>query len=948
MVLGTRLLLAGLVSLLLPVQLRSQGPPDVRYRLRAAVDDRSRRVTGTVEIRYRQTGPDTARWITISLGRSVLHDLRLDGAPSALDASEDQAGRRLALPHPLLPGDSVVLTAAWESSLPIPRTPAASAGRRLELIDWYPRVIDVASGTTVPDPAFGTVLLRLDVAEDQVVAGTGVPLCGDPGWHGAAAFPATRVTLQRDWYRDPRDPQARHPVCAEAPANRKQVMWYAEDVMEMALAMSPSFKYEEGDFLERPVHTLYEQGEERVWGAGLATRRTEAGLAWILELGGRYPWPQLTVVQGDERPGRARPMLLLAEAPTQAAILTLLGLIATQQVISGGARVFTLGTAAYQTAWFFETLGRRGGYARIEREILDWDLDGLARRDEPLGVTTGASPCITTYCRRTEFMSYQLRHWAGSDETMRRLYRALYTRFQLRPTVPGAFQAVAGELIQPRPDSLYTQLPRGGTLYDDAIASARREPSDSGWRTTVVIQRRAAGLFPQTLWIIADSDTAVARATALTPRETLAVVTRTRPRRAVLDPLAESHDWNMLNNQHAFGFSPGWLLMAPHRHLDTYLDTYFARHTARDRLTVGLAPTAWFNDLGGWTFGARLREDYLGRFELNDAWISLGTGWGARNGRAAVGGRVTLRNPVALRATGWSQELGAAWEEGRVAARIGVARRFRNGVGDRTDRSLGLSLAWLGVTDAAYLDSRSWDDAGTLELTLTGTVARSEGTWPVRVGAAVAGGYGYPNESSSAAEGAYGRLTLEGSVRSASSSRLSVGVRMYAGATVSGDSTPRQRRIPLAGADPYQRFGSPFLRSRGSLLAGNDFHYHAPGGAGLRGFAPWLGAPQAVGASVEMEYALSRRAPGGLLYRIAIAGFADGALGNGDLEEGGGSLASAADAGIGLRLDHRLGRTPFQTRLDLPLWVSRPALAQDDGPSRPLGFRWTFSFVPAF
>jgi hypothetical protein len=899
---------------------------------------------GTIEIRLRQTGPDTARWITLSLGRAILRDPRFDGEPPPYEPSEVSAQDiRMILPRPLPPGDSVVFTAAWESRLSS-RASGTANSRRVDLVDWYPRVIDMESATTVPDPAFGTVLLRLDVAEDQIVGGTGVPLCGDPGWRAAAAFPSTRVTLQRDWYGNPRDPEAGRRDCDGAAAGRKVLTWYAEDVMELALAMSPTFAYEEGDFLERPVHVLYERGEERLWGAGLAARRTEAGMAWILELGGRYPWPELTVVHGDG-PDQARPMLLFSGAPSQAGILTLLGLLATEQVISGGARMFTLGTAGYQTAWFFEALGRRGDYARLEREILDWDLDGLARLDEPLDDASSASPCSTTYCRRTEFMSYQLRRWAGGDEPMRRLYRTLYDRFQLKPTVPGAFQEIAGELIRPRPDPLYAQLPRGGTLYDDAIASARRERIDRGWRTTVVVERRATGLFPQTLWIVADSDTVVTRAAALTPRETLTVVSRTRPRRAVLDPLAESHDWNMLNNQRTFGLN--WLHVVPNQRTDTYLDTFFSRHTTRDRLTVGWAPVAWYNDAGGWTLGSRVREDYLGRFELNEAWVSRSTGWGVRNGHTALGGRVRINNPVALRATGWSQELGVAWEEGRAAARIGVARRFRKGLRDRTERSLGLSLGWLSVTDSAYLDPRAWQDAGTLELTLDGTIARSGQVWPARVGASLTGGYSYANAGNPGAGGVYGRITLEGSVRSAGSSRLGAGLRVFAGATVASDAIPRQRRIPLAGADPYQRFASPFLRSRGSILAGRGFHYHAPGGAGLRGFDDRLSAPQALGATIELEYALSRRPPGGLLYRISLASFADGALANGDLIAGD-RLTTAADAGIGLRLDHKLGRTPFQTRLDLPLWVSRASLAQDNGPRRPVGFRWAFSFVPAF
>jgi hypothetical protein len=529
-------------------------------------------------------------------------------------------------------------------------------------------------------------------------------------------------------------------------------------------------------------------------------------------------------------------------------------------------------------------------------------------------------------------MSHQLRRWGG-DDAMRRLYATLYTRFRLRPIPPGSFQRMARELIAPPPDPLYRQLPRGRILYDDAVASARRDSLDDGrWRTTVIVERRAAGLFPQTVWVVAESDTGVGRAAALTPSETLSVVTRTRPRRVLLDPLVESHDWNMLNNQHAFGFRPAWLMLAPQRPVDGYLDTWFTRKTARNRLTVGWAPAVWYSDAGDWTFGTRVRQDYLGRFELNQLWASVN--------RTGVHGRLRMRNPVWLRAVGWSQSLELAWEEGRAAAGLEVTRRFRNRVADTSLRSLALGLHWLTVTDAAYPDPRFYDDAGTVELALTGRMGSLQ--------ASLATGHAYPNSGADIAGGIYGRVILSAAQRRPVGRRLTAGLRLFAGATIADDSVPRQRRIPLAGAGAYERFGSPLLRSRGSILARPGVFYHQPGGMGLRGLDPRVSSRHALGGSFELDYAVVDRAPGRLLGRMAVAAFADAGFADGDLDPGRDRLVAVADAGIGWRSDHRLGRTSFQIRFDLPLWVSRPALAQDGGPEHPIGFRWSFSFLPSF
>ena len=48
----------------------------------------------------------------------------------------------------------------------------------------------------------------------------------------------------------------------------------------------------------------------------------------------------------------------------------------------------------------------------------------------------------------------------------------------------------------------------------------------------------------------------------------------------------------------------------------------------------------------------------------------------------------------------------------------------------------------------------------------------------------------------------------------------------------------------------------------------------------------------------------------------------------------GNRLRFVGDAGIGIRAEHRIGDTRFVTRFDLPLFVSRPELAQDRSPGR--------------
>jgi hypothetical protein len=135
-----------------------------------------------------------------------------------------------------------------------------------------------------------------------------------------------------------------------------------------------------------------------------------------------------------------------------------------------------------------------------------------------------------------------------------------------------------------------------------------------------------------------------------------------------------------------------------------------------------------------------------------------------------------------------------------------------------------------------------------------------------------------------------------------------MGVRFFGGLSTSGDDPVKQRQIYAAGQDPLEQLNNPFLRSNGALLVRPDVFYHAAGGGDLRGFDPHLSAQGLVAINLELERAVVNR-PKARLFR----------------------------------------ETSVVTRADFPLFVNQPALAQDTHPgSDRAGFRWSFSFTPAF
>ena len=234
----------------------------------------------------------------------------------------------------------------------------------------------------------------------------------------------------------------------------------------------------------------------------------------------------------------------------------------------------------------------------------------------------------------------------------------------------------------------------------------------------------------------------------------------------------------------------------------------------------------------------------------------------------------------------------------------------------------------------------------------SGATTRS-GAWALAFQSAVAGGGAYVRPDLSPEGTPYGiepyaRFSLTGTARRALGGGLTLGARAFGGYLWSEGDDIRQRQFGAHGAGPYDQLWNPFTRSRGALFRRPDVYYHVPGNGNVRGLAPSVTAPALAALNVELEQAVLTRPRWSLFRRVGLAAFGDAVVGTGMLAEAGDDVGFTADAGVGLRMTHRIGGTEFTTRLDLPLWVERPALAFDGDAADPFAFRWVFSFQPAF
>ena len=968
---------------------------NVAYEITARLDEPSGVLSGGERIGYRNESPDTltsfslhlylnafrpgSRWADADsvegkrrfndlkdpdFAFNHVRDVRIMGqaVEPVYPFAPDSTVVRFALPRPLAPGDSMAIEMTWDARpSTVPRRQGRE-GRRFDFAQWYPKVVVYDRYGWEEHPLypagefygeFGRFTVDLDVPADQVVGATGVPVCGDPGWERANRAAAQPVEYQRDYY-GASTPSA--DACQGAAPGRKRIRWYAERVHHFALSLNPAYRYEGGHFGNVAVHVLYQPGDDTTWGGGIAVRRTETALAWLDQLFGPFGWPQITNVHRIEGGGTEFPMMVHNGSADQGLIVHevghnyVMGLLANNEWREGW---LDEGFTSFQTSWFWETMGRES-YAGTEQEVLELDLDDYS---EPPSLVAEDYRDFTSYniaiYTRGELFFHQLRAIVG-DEVMHRILQTFYARWKYHHVNEAAFRAVAEEVSGRDLSAFFAQWLHTTELYDYAVGRVRTDKRGDGWVTRVEVVRKSPGRFPQDVAVIAQGDTALGRTDGLAEREWVEVRTRTRPKSVLLDPLVRSHDWNMLNNRKLLGFSfPQSLAPAPGS--DFYFHRYFSTRSRRDRMTVGLQPLAWYNDAGGVTLGIRSRDDYLGRFEQNVALLTGSTGWGVDGGPRDVDFWLRARNPVFLRAPNTSETLDIYNVEGRFGATATLERSRRAHLTFGPTWTHALTVQWVQPDDFRYLDPGYYGDAGTVELGLSSGLATAAGSWQLELRGSAAGGLAYNRDGLAATarpdlDPFYGRLTLEGIARRPLGARLGLAARLYAGFAGGQDASAiKQRQIYVQGADPLERILNPFLRSRGSLLEGEDVNYQQPGGGGLRGIDPRISTEALVALDLELERTLVSRPKAKLFSRVAVAGFTDlaHAIGDDTGSRPAGPLRFLGDAGIGLRAEHRIGDTRFVTRVDFPVWVNRPELAQDAAAGDDaFAFRWVFSFQP--
>ena len=320
--------------------------------------------------------------------------------------------------------------------------------------------------------------------------------------------------------------------------------------------------------------------------------------------------------------------------------------------------------------------------------------------------------------------------------------------------------------------------------------------------------------------------------------------------------------------------------------------------------------------------------------------VNCSTGWEVDGAANELDFLLRWKNPTFLRAPHMSQTLDLYSIEGRYGAAASVGW-------NRDGRSAGIGLTWLQAGRHPLSRSRILRGSRHRGTQRTGGVTKESDSWRLGLRATIAGGLAYDE---AARDPVYGRLTVDGhgahfahrAPQLRVASLLRRGRRRGGGAQTATGLPPGRRSAgavlqslsPIARRAP-RRQRRPLSRHRRRRVARRRPARLDRGGCGADPGARGDRAGPAQGEAVQ-----SRRAR-------PVLGPGPGARRSGRPRLGE-RLGFVGDAGFGLRADHRIGDSRFTTRLDFPLYVSRPEVAHGADPGdENVGFRWTFSFEPA-
>jgi hypothetical protein len=916
------------------------------------------------------------------------------GTPVIVDypGAPDSTVAHFKLPSPLAPHDSVRITFDWDARPSTVTRRQGRRGRTYDFAQWYPKVAVYDRGGWEPNPLipagelygeYGTYDVTMVVKSDQVLASTGVPVSGDPGWARVSLTGAPRLASNA-YGRLPAAPDV------HVPDGYRAVRFVANDVHHFAWSASPDYRYEGATYV-RPVakrhfptwdtvsvHVLMKQGDDTTWGGGRALERTIFALRWLESIWGPYAYPAFTNVHRLDPGGTEFPMMIMNGSASQGLILHEAGHVWTYGILGNNewrSGWLDEGLTDYQTDWALkltpqEQIGRPPEPPRLPegyrvnavtippyetRWLGLWqnEIDG---RSQPIGLPAYEFHEFGIYntmiYERAKLMYSQLRDVLG-DSAFLAFTHDYYNTWALKHVDERAMRVAAEHAYLHDLNWFFDQWVHHTGLMDYSLESVNITTDGARYTTTVHLHREGELRHAMPVGVHSASGWTIGRVLPQADDDDVKIVTTEKPDRVELDPYHVTWDWDWRNNVQG-----AYLINVREPRLTfnwPWLDQADRSHSI-----VAAAPTGWYSNPQGAVAGVRAKSSYLGIVDQYDAGIAFAT-----------------RRPTSPSGTHPSfLTFANVWARGQDIYFPGATRPLMGAGGGANylDGLVKLDLyhqwnlspfvfnpgpliaakAYVSFTapTSPLLLPEQWDKTNVTELggsAVYKTIVDQDSGYAI---ARAQVGAGYTSSGTQAAGPSRGYIRAAGSfglVRPIVGTNSQIRVRIFGG--VANDA-PRQRAIFASAQDPYETFTNDLFRARGAILKQPNVNYLPLGGAGMRGFAINVPLTGVVAGNGEIVQRLA--VAGGSWGRawLGVAAFADLGVGTSTLialtdsasHAQGKRSSGLGDAGGSAILRGRFYDRDVHLRLDVPVFVNKSNLAGGKlGRNTAVSLRWWIS-----
>jgi hypothetical protein len=784
--------------------------------------------------------------------------------------------------------------------------------------------------------------VHLPLPEKYVIAATGVPVEGDPGWK--------KNPLRRGGGHQG-TPGGKRPGMGAAekqeaggkPEPTKTVHFHAENVHDFAWCANPTFIVQ--DTLYNNIHVMSVfRPWNRSW-VDTTLAQTLRAIQWLEKTVGPYPYPQVTVVDSPTRGGMEYPMLAMDGYVDEGLVLHEVAHNYFYGILGNDERAeawLDEGFAQYVTFRYAED--HYGPFGKPDERTFPFSLfpeyrmwDGLARpvvRAHRTGWAERVATPVHEFKNGYDLMPYvkaplflrALRHTIG-DSTFANALRTYYDRWKFKHVDEEAFRSVCEEVSGKPLDELFKEWLHSTKACDYKLSRFKVKSGTEGWSASVKIDRKGEIIMPLTLAFRLKNGNTITRQVDGLPRTTETTFELdAKPVSAAIDPDNEILDIYQVDN-----YLP--------RRRGLTLDVPFNTYYPPDAVSYRILPIGYYNDIDGGKAGLRLRRSYDNFYRK----ATLQGLYGFESEK--VDFYASLAGPMRYFGKDASYLVEGFNREGRRGASIELDKIQRKSLFDPLARYLRFWVTYHELVDSSYVFPFTYEKGMNLKAGLSVRLSPKTDIFATDLALAFGRSLWWSDFD-------FERLTMSAKFWPAIRYMLPVKpyLRFFLGRAAI--DPPLQERFTLAGANTLEKESRFWLRSVGAFPKDRYNNFHVAGEANLRGYYDASFAFKSVFASnVELELPtplpLSRQVSRMLDRRLYLFYDWGKVTDERPLEGLPPGVRQTFDAGTfdGVLSDFGVGVNLWRFTAEFPLYLNHPCLV---GETDHWDFRWTIGFNRLF